>query len=154
MYLNYVPVLKIFWCLGKATDHLGLVPAVFEGRRVYSPSFGTAHTKNSCRCIPWRRPRCSSYVVINGHLRMLKETQWILFQYKQKSSSMKNGYKRNGDFYTFSDLCISVRNVLLGQIIASPCWVFWFQQCQLDTVFGESMSIWSKEILHKSALPL
>lgn len=111
--------------------------------------------KEGCRCIAWHGPRFRSYVVINAELRILKETQWILFQYTyiKKKSSIKSGYRRNWDFYTFTDLCISVRNVLLCQIIGSPCWVFWFQQCQLETILGESMSNWSKE-LYKLALPL
>lgn len=151
MCFNYEPVLKILWCLGKAVDHLGTVPAVFDWRKEsIRPFLGDCSYKEGLQM----HYICSSYTAVNGDIRMLKETQWILFQYKQKNSSRKNGYKRNGDFYTFPNLCISVRNVLLGQIIGSPCWVFWFQQCQLETVFEESMSIWSEEILYKSALTL
>lgn len=34
--------------------------------------------------IAWRRPMCSSYIITNGSIRKLKETQWKLFQYSIK----------------------------------------------------------------------
>lgn len=82
MCLKDVPVLKIFWCLGETIDQLGTVPADFDWRKdSIRPFLWDCSYKEGCRCVAWHGPRFSSYIVINAELRILKETQWILFQY-------------------------------------------------------------------------